>query len=161
MGLLVSYILDLRKIVGHRPLMMVGASVILEDAAGRVLLQRRTDNHCWGYPGGGVELYEDVELAARRDLLEETGLIAGNMELFGVFSGDAEHYTYPNGDEVSIVDIVFLCKEYDGQLKRQEEEVESLAFFDAANIPENIMPPNLPALREWVKRKQRLTDLSN
>lgn len=108
-----------------------------------------------------MELYEDVELAARRELLEETGLIAGNMELFGVFSGDAEHYTYPNGDEVSIVDIVFLCKEYDGQLKRQEEEVESLAFFDAANIPENIMPPNLPALREWVKRKQRLTDLSN
>ena len=152
-----SYIMDLRKVVGHRPLMMVGASVILEDAAGRVLLQRRTDNHCWGYPGGGVELYEDVETAARRELLEETGLVAGKLELFGVFSGEPEHYVYPNGDEVSIVDVVYLCKEYGGQLKRQEEEVESLAFFDPAEIPENITPPNLPALRKWVKGKQGLT----
>ena len=71
-----GYIMDLRKIVGHRPLMMVGGSVIVEDEQGRVLLQLRTDNHCWGYAGGAVELYEDVEEAAKRELFEETGLSA-------------------------------------------------------------------------------------
>ena len=44
-----GYILDLRKYVGHRPLIQVGASVIVEDAEGRLLLQLRADNHCWSY----------------------------------------------------------------------------------------------------------------
>ena len=51
-----NYIMDLRKIVGHRPLLQVGASVIVEDGEGRTLLQLRSDNHCWGYAGGSVEL---------------------------------------------------------------------------------------------------------
>ena len=65
-----GYIMDLRKIVGHRTLLQVGASVIVEDEQGRVLLQKRTDNHCWGYPGGSTELDERVEDAAARELLE-------------------------------------------------------------------------------------------
>ena len=48
--------MELRKLVGHRPLLQVGASVIVEDREGRVLLQRRTDNHLWGYSGGSVEV---------------------------------------------------------------------------------------------------------
>ena len=60
-----GYIMDLRKIVGHRPLLQVGASVIVEDADGRILLQKRSDNLCWGYAGGSVELDEDfVEVVA-------------------------------------------------------------------------------------------------
>ena len=66
-----SYIMDLRKIVGHRPLLQVGASVIVEDKEGRILLQLRSDNHCWGYAGGSVELDEEVEEAAKRELFEE------------------------------------------------------------------------------------------
>ena len=56
-----EYILGLRALVGHRPLLQVGAGVIVEDAQGRVLLQKRRDNHCWGYAGGSVELDEKVE----------------------------------------------------------------------------------------------------
>ena len=58
-----NYILDLRKIVGHRPLLQAGASVIVEDKDGRILLQLRYDNKCWGYHGGSVELDEIVESA--------------------------------------------------------------------------------------------------
>ena len=102
-----DYILDLRRLVGHRPLLQVGASVIVEDPQGRILLQLRSDNGCWGYPGGSIELDEVVEEAARRELWEETGLIAHRLELFGIFSGPEMHYVYPNGDEVSNVDLVF------------------------------------------------------
>ena len=126
-----GYIMDLRKIVGHRPLLQVGASVILEDKQGRVLLQKRTDNHCWGYPGGSTELDERVEDAAARELFEETGLTANHLELFGVFSGKELHYVYPNGDEVSNVDIVFLCRDYSGSLRLDAEESEDLCFFEA------------------------------
>ena len=54
-------ILDLRKVVGYRPLIQTGAGVIVVDTAGRILLQRRSDNGCWDYAGGSMELGEEVE----------------------------------------------------------------------------------------------------
>ena len=153
-----SYIMDLRKIVGHRPLLQVGASVIVEDKEGRILLQLRSDNHCWGYAGGLVELDEDVEEAAKRELFEETGLIAKELTLFGVFSGKDTHYVYPNGDEVSNVDIVYICKDYSGDLLCQEGEVDALKFFPIDQIPDNISKPIEKQLRQYIASKR---DLSN
>lgn len=150
-----EYIMELRKVVGHRPLLQVGASVIVENEYGEVLLQKRADNHCWGYAGGSVELDEVVEDAAKRELFEETGLIAKELTLFGVFSGKETHYVYPNGDEVSNVDIVYLCKNYTGKLKCQESEVEDLRFFPADGLPENLSPPiRIPLLR-WAETKRK------
>ncbi len=149
-----DYIMDLRKIVGHRPLLQVGASVIVEDSQGRILLQLRSDNHCWGYAGGSVELDEIVEDAAKRELLEETGLIAEKLQLFGVFSGKETHYIYPNGDEVSNIDIVFLCNKYSGELKCQKGEVDALKFFSVDEIPENISPPLRSVLKKWIDQKK-------
>ena len=145
-----DYIMDLRKIVGHRPLLQVGASVIVEDEDNRILLQLRRDNHCWGYPGGSVELDEEVENAAKRELFEETGLIAHDLELFGVFSGKDLHYIYPNGDEVSNIDIVFLCKHYSGTLTPQKDEVDDLQFFSIETIPDNISPPVKKQIQLWI-----------
>lgn len=145
-----DYIMDLRKIVGHRPLLQVGASVIVEDEDNRILLQLRRDNHCWGYPGGSVELDEEVENAAKRELFEETGLIAHDLELFGVFSGKDLHYIYPNGDEVSNIDIVFLCKHYSGTLTPQKDEVDDLQFFSIKTIPDNISPPVKKQIQLWI-----------
>lgn len=149
-----DYIMDLRKIVGHRTLLQVGASVIVEDKQGRILLQLRADNHCWGYAGGSVELDEIVEEAAIRELKEETGLTANELELFGIFSGKDTHYIYPNGDEVSNIDIVYLCKNYSGQLKCQEDEVLQLKFFDVNTIPENISYPLRKPIQKWIKTKE-------
>ena len=149
-----DYIMELRTIVGHRPLLQVGASVIVEDEQGRILLQLRTDNHCWAYAGGSVELDEVVEEAAKRELFEETGLFAEELTLFGIFSGADMHYIYPNGDEVSNVDLVFLCKEYSGTLKCQEDEVSELKFFRADEMPENISPPIRVALKDWAEKKR-------
>lgn len=148
-----DYIMDLRKEVGHRPLLQVGAGVIVEDESGRILLQLRTDNHCWGYAGGSLELDEEVEGAAVRELLEETGLTAEKLELFGIFSGRDTHYIYPNGDEVSNVDIVYVCRKYSGELRCQQGEVDELRFFDAENLPENISPPLRKVIEKWVESK--------
>ena len=147
-----NYIMDLRTIVGHRPLLQVGASVIVVDDQNRILLQLRSDNHCWGYAGGSVELDEVVEEAAKRELFEETGLIAEKMELFGVFSGKDTHYIYPNGDEVSNVDIVYVCRQYSGTLKCQDGEVDDLKFFKIDDIPENISAPIRKPLAEWIRK---------
>lgn len=55
-----GYIMNLRKIVGHIPLLQCGAGVIIEDKEGRILLQLRVDNGCWGMPGGSIELDEPL-----------------------------------------------------------------------------------------------------
>lgn len=145
-----NYIMDLRQIVGHRPLLQVGASVIVVDSENRVLLQLRSDNHCWGYAGGSVELDEVVEDAAKRELFEETGLVAEKLDFFGIFSGEDMHYIYPNGDEVSIIDIVYVCKEFSGTLKCQQGEVDDLKYFRVNEIPGNITSANRKALKKWM-----------
>lgn len=148
-----DYIMDLRELVGHRPLLQVGAGVIVVDGGGRVLLQRRSDNGCWDYAGGSMELGEEAEETARRELLEETGLTARSLELLGVFSGRDMHYVYPNGDEVYNVDIVYICRAYSGQLRPQEGEVDELRFFDADRLPENISPPSRRPLERWLAER--------
>ena len=102
-----GYISDMRKLVGHKTLIQCAGSVICVDSDGRLLLGRRTDNHLWGYAGGSVEIDEKIEDCAVRELFEETGIIAGELEFFYVNSGKEAHYVYPNGDEVSNVEIIF------------------------------------------------------
>jgi len=149
-----GYIMELRKLVGHVPLMQVGASVIVEDECGRVLLQLRSDNHCWGYCGGSVDLGEEVEEAAKRELYEETGLVALSLDLFGVFSGKDTHYIYPNGDEVYNVDVVYICRKYSGELLPQKGEVDDLRFFELSEIPHNISKPIKKALEAYIASRK-------
>ena len=149
-----GYISDIRKYVGHMPVQHTAASVIVENENGEILLQKRTDNDTWSYCGGAVELFERVEDAAARELFEETGLTAESLELFGVFSGEEQHYIYPNGDEVSTIDILYICRKYSGEIKCQAEEVEELRFFDIDHIPHNICPPVREPIRKYIEYRR-------
>ena len=55
-----EYLLELRKLVGHVPLLMVGAATLIVDSGNRLLLMKRSDSGCWGPPGGAVEPGEYV-----------------------------------------------------------------------------------------------------
>lgn len=119
---------------------LCGASVIIFKDK-RILLQQRIDNKCWGYHGGCVELGENVEDAAKRELFEETHLIAKKLELYGVFSGPEQYHVYPDGNEAFIIDIVYLCDNFSGELHKQDEEVAELEWFDMNALPEKLSPP--------------------
>lgn len=149
-----GYILDLRKTVGHRPLIMACAGVLLVNEHNQILLQKRADNGLWGYPGGSMELADTFESCARREVSEETGLVCGELEHFMNVSGEAVHYIYPNGDEIYAAEEVFLCRDFSGEIRLQEEEVTELSFFDLGQLPpkEQINPNNYPALDAFRKQ---------
>lgn len=149
-----EYIDMIRKKIGHDRLIVVGAGVFVYEN-GKVLLQKRRDNQCWAMHGGGMELNETIEETAKRELLEETGLIAGSLELLGVFSGKDMSYTYPNGDEVYIVGVDFVCRDFSGDLVSETNETLELRWFDIDELPEEISPPDrrpLEAFVDYIKR---------
>lgn len=145
-----GYIMDLREIVGSRPLIMAGACLLVIDPQDRILLQLRTDNGKWGLPGGSLEPGETMEAVAKRELFEEIGLVAGNLQLFDIFSGEEFYYKYPHGDEVFNVIAAYICREYQGELHLDESEVKEVKFFEISDLPESINPPDKPIIKRYI-----------
>lgn len=137
-----GYIAEMRKLVGHRTLIQCAASIICVDDQGRILLGKRSDNKMWGYSGGAVEIDEYVEDCAKRELYEEMGVTAEKLEFFYVNSGPEAHYIYPNGDEVSNFEIIYICRKWHGEPKSLDGEMEELRFFSCDEIDLSwISPP--------------------
>jgi ADP-ribose pyrophosphatase YjhB (NUDIX family) len=143
-----GYIQELRSKVGNTPLIMVGASMLALNSKSELLMMRRTDNDCWGIPGGNMEPGEHIEETARRETREETGLEVGNMQLFKVFSGPELYYRYPNGDEVYIVSVAFISNDLSGSMMLDTSEHSEMDYFPLDNMPELISPPIQPILKE-------------
>jgi 8-oxo-dGTP pyrophosphatase MutT (NUDIX family) len=126
---------------------MCGSSVIIHNSVGEVLMLHRTDNDSGCFPGGAGELGEKVEETAAREVFEETRLSVASIDLFGIFSGEKLYDTYPNGDEVYNVDIVYTSDSYKGELKLNDEG-KDIRFFKIDELPEKISPPVRPIVEE-------------
>ena len=149
-----EYIQQLRKHIGHAPILMVGAAILIVDEQDRLLLMKRSDSGCWGPPGGATEPGEVVEDAARRETLEETGLEVGEMSLFDVFSGTELYYKYPNGDEVYNVIVVYLSRDFTGDIQLNDEHTE-WHWFAPVDIPEDLSPPIKPVIEDFKESVRR------
>ena len=146
-----DYLKELRKRTDHMPLVLPHSVVILFNEKGEVLLEERADDCFFDFPGGGIDLKESAEDAARRELKEETGLIADELELLKVYSGEITHYVYFNGDEIYGVDLVYTCHKYHGEMKPQLEEVKSLKFYDLKHMPEKMSIRNKQIIKDLLK----------
>jgi 8-oxo-dGTP pyrophosphatase MutT (NUDIX family) len=147
-----DYVREIRKLIGHLPLQYCTATVAVLFGD-RMLLQKRTDTGEWGLHGGSVELGEHPEQTARRELLEETGLLAGPLEAVAVFAGEEHHYVYPNGDEVHVIDHLYLCRDFSGELRPQAAEVAELRWFPLDSLPDRIFPLDRPLIAALLERR--------
>jgi len=127
--------MDLRKHIGHDPLIGVGATTLVFNDKKELLLNLRTDTNSWGIPGGSMELYETIEETAIRELKEETGICANELELVTVLSGKDFYFEYPNGDKMCTVIVLFKVLNYTGTLKVSDNESKALRFFPLTNLP--------------------------
>lgn len=142
---------------GNPVLVQTGASIIVEDAQGRILMQQRQDDGTWSYPGGRVEIDETVEAAARREVLEECGLMVGDMALLGVFSGKELNHVYPNGNEVCGIDIVYVSNDYTGSLQCTDGEAKQMGFYPIHQLPQPISAMNVIQIQAYLEYRKGRT----
>ena len=143
------------SIRNNKTILMPCAAVIVINDNNEVLLQKRVDNSLWAIHGGAIEPDESVEDAAKRELKEETGLEAIEIKFFKFYSGKDYHHIYPNKDEVSIIDFVFVCKKYKGELKCQKDEVKELKFFSLENLPSEMMLRNRQYILDYFNKNNK------
>lgn len=152
--------------------MLVAATSIVTDAAGRVLMHKRTDNGMWGLPGGAVEPGESVAAAAVREVLEETGMRVRALGVIGVDSGRDRRQVvhYPDGNVVHYVSVTVACEPVVGDggaavdAAGFDDETEAVEWFalrlDEAGcltgVPGGrgaVVPPHLLRLESWLAER--------
>lgn len=137
-----EYIKELRKHIGHSPIMMCACGCLIFNENNQVLLQKRSDDNLWGNPGGSMDLGETIYDTVIREIKEETNLDIKkeNLKIFNIYSGEEQHHIYPNKDEVYFVNIIFEIHKYSGDIVSDIESKE-LKFFDIDKLPNNITKP--------------------
>lgn len=106
------------------------AAAVLLVQDNRVLLVKRAlepKKDCWAFPAGFQELDETPETAARRELEEETGLIAGKLQLFDLIYND-----FITHKPVNVA--IFLAEEVRGILT-PGDDVSEAGFFPVNQLP--------------------------
>lgn len=148
-----DYVRTMRQLIGSETLLTVGCGAIIEDETGKILLLQRTDGGVWGIPGGLIEIGETLEGSVKREVYEETNLTIDALELFGLYSGEKALTTYPNGDKVYSIQIIFSAYSYSGYLKKNNESIE-LTFFSRDELPTNLNPHQAPFIIDWAERRK-------
>lgn len=148
-----GYIEELRALVGKRPLIFAGSVVVISDEKGRILLQqRRHPEGAWGLPGGLMELGESTEEVARREVLEETGLTVGKLNLINVYSGEEQFIVAENGDQFYVVTTAYSTTDIKGVLDVDEAESIQFKYFNRQELPEYIVKSHRKVLEDFYKK---------
>jgi 8-oxo-dGTP pyrophosphatase MutT (NUDIX family) len=148
-----GYVDELREMVGHRPIILVGSVTIIVDDMGRLLLQQRKEpRRAWGITGGLMELGESTEDTARREIYEETGLIVEKLHLINVYSGPQHYIKTEIRDELFLVTIAYYTKGYKGELNIDKSESINFNFFFPDDLPKNIVKTHKIILDEFLSK---------
>ena len=120
----------------ERPKVGIGVIVIKDN---KILMGKRKNAHgdgTWSFPGGHLEFNEELEDAARREVLEETGIKIKNIRI-GTFTNDifereGKHYI-----------TLFLISEHDsGEPEIMEpESCEKWEWIEWNDMPEPLFIP--------------------
>lgn len=116
----------------------IGVGVII-TRIDTVLLGKRKNSHgegTWGFPGGHLEFGESIEECAKRETLEETGLVLQNL-IHGPYTNDIlqqenKHY----------VTLFVLTNIEEGVARVQEpDKCEEWRWFRWPLLPEPLFTP--------------------
>jgi 8-oxo-dGTP diphosphatase len=132
--------------VADRSAVDVAVGVLIDDQ-GRFLLTTRPDGKVyagyWEFPGGKVEVGEDIEQALRRELHEELGITIGAAQPWQVTMHDYPH---------ALVRLHF-CKvrQWTGDFEMREGQ--QMAWADLPVPLSPLLPGTIPVL-DWFAQER-------
>ena len=97
-----------------------------------LLIQRGNPPYkdCWALPGGFIDRDEDALTAAKRELLEETGLRCSTLTPFGAYSDPDRD---PRGRVITVSFYTFLNSS--SQIAKAGDDAKSLKWWPIRRLP--------------------------
>ena len=121
------------------------ATVILKDNC--ILLGERIGSHgahTWATPGGHLELGESIEECAKRETLEETGLVVNSITKLGftndIFEKENKHYV--------TLFVIASCDESEPQIM-EPDKCKQWKWCKLDEVPEPLFLPLINLLKEY------------
>ena len=144
-----GYISELRKYVGHSPIMATSIMCIIYDREKGILFEKSADFGVWCVPGGALEIGESLEEGLKREVKEETGVEIEIIDLLGI----CDHIV-PN-EEVHWVSPSYLCKITKGEPTIMEPTKHAdMKWFSLEQLPQNLTITTKNALKCYLKYKK-------
>jgi 8-oxo-dGTP pyrophosphatase MutT (NUDIX family) len=136
--------------------MTVGVRVMMIKN-NQVVLVLHSYQDAWFMPGGAVRRGETLEQAARREALEETGIILRKTQFLGTFSSFIEG----KSDHVSL----FLCEDFDypailpegetASWSSKDYEIRKIQSFPIDQLPEKIADGHAKRIIEYLEHQNQ------
>jgi 8-oxo-dGTP diphosphatase len=124
------------------PTHIVAVGGLISNSEGKVLLVK-SPRRGWEFPGGQVEIGEDLICALKREVMEEAGVNIDVRQLAGVYSNTKTRVYEDNVTPVPTkVMFGFLGEMVSGELRTSEESIE-VGWFERDSVMEMIMEPML------------------
>ena len=119
----------------------VGGVVVNDD--GRILLVKNIYRGIWEYPGGQVEVGENLIEALQREIREESGIEVQVGELFCISSNTCKYAGYNGVKEIPTkVMLDFICKPVGGT-ESTSDETSDVGWFTPEEARAMIAAPAL------------------
>ncbi len=132
----------------------IGCVVIVRNNKGQVLLGKRKNAYgsgLYGLPGGRINRDEKAVVASKRELFEETGLKAIELNYTGVVKEWQDSYNF--------IHFIYECSDWDGDVQLMEpEKCEGWEWFDLDKLPKDILLGHLQGLR-LLENDERIMDI--
>ena len=127
----------------------VGCGAFILNKNNELLLQQRNkepEKGCWSIPGGKVEMFERMEDAIVREILEETGCVIEIIDLLGICNHIVEN------EKVHWMSPSFLCKIKSGIPKIMEPTKHiDMKWFKIDELPINLTITTKVAVENYRK----------
>lgn len=118
---------------------IAGAGIVINENDEVLLV--KTYNAGWVFPGGQVEVGENVIDAVKREIMEEAGIEIDVGEVFCISSNTGKHPGYNGSKEIPTkIMLDFICKAKGGTPRPSDENSES-AYVPKDKILKLIQTP--------------------
>jgi ADP-ribose pyrophosphatase YjhB (NUDIX family) len=137
-----EFVLALRRHVGRAELWLPAVTAVVRRGDDLLLVQR-ADTGEWAPVTGIVDPGEHPGVAARREVLEEAGVVVSVDRLASVTA--LPRMTHVNGDVATYLDHTFACTYLQGDANVADDESTAVDWFPVGDLP-----PMRPSVQERI-----------